>query len=502
MDAGPLPTRRRPLGLEHALLAALLLVLAWHAFSALSVMALAQRYPYELDYGEGIVWQQALLIPGPLMYGTSQDLPFIVFHYPPLYYFAVHAMRLLQPDMLAAGRLVSIAATLLLMPIVAGLVVLACPRPATGRTALAAMIAALMIISMYPVFMWGTVMRVDVLAVTLSMLGMLVGARADGRFLGTTIALLLCAASVFTKQTQLTTGVAVFMVAMLRNPRAALGATGVAAVVSLAALGLLQYLTNGGFLRNIIGYNINRFSLHDGLELIWAQRRSFPVGFLAALAATGILVRLAPVSPKASMLQWFRKADRATAVRVALLLNFALASLMLVTLFKSGSASNYVVHWLCLCAVLIGVGLADLQAASIRSMRLALAALALAVLAEPRVHFQEQTDPVRLAQQAALVQLIAAADKPVASENMVLLMRAGKQVMFEPAIVTELAAMGRWDQRPLLAMLREHRFAFVITCDQFGPDGARRTPEVDQAIREAYPVVREAAPDIWVNSPG
>lgn len=29
----------------------------------------AVRYPFQLDYGEGIVWQQALLIPGSRMYG-------------------------------------------------------------------------------------------------------------------------------------------------------------------------------------------------------------------------------------------------------------------------------------------------------------------------------------------------------------------------------------------------------------------------------------------------
>jgi len=47
-------------------------VLAWLVM-ALSTVHSARmqsiQYPYGLEYGEGIVWQQALLIPGPRMYG-------------------------------------------------------------------------------------------------------------------------------------------------------------------------------------------------------------------------------------------------------------------------------------------------------------------------------------------------------------------------------------------------------------------------------------------------
>ena len=83
-------------------------------------------------------------------------------------------------------------------------------------------------------------MRVDMLAITLSMMGLLVGAWSNGRFWGTTGALLLCVAAVFTKQTQLPAGVAVFLIALLRNPRGALGAAAVAGAVGLGALGLME----------------------------------------------------------------------------------------------------------------------------------------------------------------------------------------------------------------------------------------------------------------------
>jgi hypothetical protein len=51
------------------------------------------------------------------------------------------------------------------------------------------------------------------------------------------------------------------------------------------------------------------------------------------------------------------------------------------------------------------------------------------------------------------VDRIAAAKKPVALEDMTLLMRGGRPVIFEPAIVIELASLGRWDQEPLVNMI-------------------------------------------------
>src|SRR5712691_11448563 len=104
-----------------SILLALLLV---HAAGVLSDFMASIRYPFGLEYGEGIVWQQAALIPGPRMYGNSPDLPFIVFHYPPLYHLLVRAALSIQPSFLAAGRLVSSVSAVLVALAVAGLVLI------------------------------------------------------------------------------------------------------------------------------------------------------------------------------------------------------------------------------------------------------------------------------------------------------------------------------------------------------------------------------------------
>jgi hypothetical protein len=73
-----------------------------------------------MDYGEGIVWQQALLIPGDRMYASIDAYPFIVFHYTPVYHLFARLIAHLGLDNLTSGRLLSLA-SMLSIAIVIGL---------------------------------------------------------------------------------------------------------------------------------------------------------------------------------------------------------------------------------------------------------------------------------------------------------------------------------------------------------------------------------------------
>jgi hypothetical protein len=387
---------------------------------------------------------------------------------------------------------------------VAGLVWISARRPSRAIAAAEFAIAlatGLLVLCLHPVHNWGMLMRVDMAAIAFLMIGLVVGEWANGRFWGTAIALLLCVSSVFTKQTQLPVGVAVFVVALLRNPRGALGAAALAGIFGLGALGLMQGLTEGGFLHNIIGYNINNFSPRHAYWVFWPERSSFPFMALMLTAGGAALLGLFHQRPTdsrlpaiAQLLLRFRLADRATTAR-AMLLHFTPASLMLFTALKSGAYFNYLLDWLCVGCVLIGVLLCDLVSTGWR-FSLVTALLIPGVLNLP---FREIPVPIpqqQLDRQAALVDRIAAVKKPVASEDMTLLMRAGRPVIFEPAIVTELASLGRWDQEPLVNMIRSGGFAFMITTEDTPGGSFHRTPAVDAAMREAYPRVERFGPEL------
>jgi hypothetical protein len=151
-----------------AAMVGLLLVLAARAADYLRYAACAITFPFELGYGEGIVWQQALLIPGSLMYGDITQFPFIVFHYTPVYHLAVRAISAMGIDPLAAGRGISVAATLTIAVLVGAIAFTAVQKiRLTSARIIGAAVAGLMVLTYQPVQMWAVLMRVDMLAIAL-----------------------------------------------------------------------------------------------------------------------------------------------------------------------------------------------------------------------------------------------------------------------------------------------------------------------------------------------
>ena len=496
--AKPQPASRAWLGRtlrgSALVLIGLLVTLVLHSGYGLLSNAASIGDPGEIDYAEGIVWQQAALVPGPSMYGTRPELPFIVFNYPPLYYLAARLAAAFMPDLLSAGRLVSAVSAIAIAVTVAGLVLAATPDSGRLRGVCAA-VAGLLAYNVHALRVWSLLMRVDTLAVALALAGVLVAARSNAGWRSTAAALLLCVAAVYCKQTELPAGLAVLAIASLRNPHAAAAAASVALVAGLAPLAGLQWVTHGGFLHNIIGGNINRVGLAYGLRTLAAEARSLPLALLTVYCG----VRLIPRAVR--WRAWVASlSDRVTAARAVLLLYLALSTLMLPTICKSGGDINYFLEWLCLGAALTGVLLHDIMAHA-RGAPIFFATLCAAALVTPVRFKADQPSPADQAVQDALLQRVKAADKPVASEDMVLLLRAGKTVMYEPAIVTELAAVGRWDERPLVAMIASGGFAFMLTEDDAPGDTPRRSPAVNEAMRAAYPVVELVSPSLWMHRP-
>ena len=222
----------------------------------------AIRYPFGLDYGEGIIWQQALLIPSPRMYGAITDSPFIVFHYPPIYHLAVRAAMLLGLDPLMAGRGLSVTCTLTAAALCAWLVRCGVNDHVNGvARVIGCTIGALLPLSLWPVEYWSMLMRVDMLAICLSILGVALVVKSVQRPAWLAIAMPIFVLALFTKQTTVAAPTAALAVSLAFNPRPTIIAVTFGAILGLLAFGWLEWLTDGGFARHIIAYNINTFSL-------------------------------------------------------------------------------------------------------------------------------------------------------------------------------------------------------------------------------------------------
>ena len=460
------------------------------------------------DYGEGIVWQQALLIPGPRMYGQIEHLPFIVFHYPPVYHLVSRAVMAFGVDPLAAGRIVSLASTAVITISIAWLVA-AGLAGRVGRSAMhiGAVTGALLPLSLGPVEMWFDRMRVDMLAIALAFVGVAFAVRAERQPAWLALAMPAFVLSIYTRQTELAAPASALLVLLFARPRAAILAGIGGAGLGVAALAWLEWVTAGGFLRHIITYNINTWTF-----ALLMERLRFQVSYavLLALAVMGLAVL------------WLRRRDEtpprgAEASRynlvVPIISVWLLLSLimMVVTVGKTGSNVNYFIEPMSVCAVAVGllIGLcwqAVVGSPGRRDMALRLglvfATFALvAVMAKRRPTCYAVQNPALLAIQENLVQEIAKQDRPVLSEDMVLSLRAGRDVPIEPAIFRELALRGQWDQRRLLDLINGHAFAFLVTTPDKIYTPLRYTPEELAAMERAYPRVETRGPYV-VRYPG
>ena len=480
------------------LLIAGLLYFAWaEARCARAVLA----YPFGLDYGEGIVWQQAMLIPGPRMYGSIDHLPFLVFHYPPVYHLASRAVMAFGVDPLAAGRIVSLAATAVIAISIAWLVAAELAgRVSRSSVLVGAVTGALLPLSLGPVEAWFDRMRVDMLAIALAFVGVAFVVRSERQPAWLALAMPAFVLSIYTRQTELAAPASALLVLLLIRPRATILAGIGGAVLGLCALALLEWATAGGFLRHIISYNINTWTF---ALLLTRLRFQASYAVLPVLAVIGLAVL------------WLRRRDETLArggdasrytivlpiITVWLLLSLIM---MVATVGKNGSDVNYFIEPMCVCAVAVGLLIGRCWQAVAGSLgrrdmalRLGLvfATVALVgVMAKRRPVCYAVQDPGLISIQQNLVREIAKQDRPVLSEDMVLSLRAGKEVPIEMAIFHELALKGQWDQRRLTDLIDSHAFAFLVTTPDKTYTPLRYTPEVMAAIERAYPRVETRGP--------
>ena len=474
---------------------AALLALDWVKFAYDAY--LTAIWPGQMDYGEGITWQQAVLIPGPRMYGDVQQYPFLVFHYPPLYHLVVRAIAAAGVPWLMAGRLVSTASAFAVAALAGALVFEATRRTVPrGAAAAAALLAALLFSTFQPIQFWARTMRVDLLALALEFLGLYLGLLALRRPRLLYAAALVFVLAAYTKQTALGAAIVTFAVAFVRMPGRAIRAGLLAVVVGGAIFAGMMVATDGGFFRHIILYNVNRFSL----AAVWTTLRligavaTYPAYILTATAiATLILVQLG---------RSWRRLGEVSPGPVLFALYFLVATANLAALGKSGAWSNYLLPWVSSWALLIGVAAAEacksLLARPARPLPalLLLAILVLQVLVSPVASDEHQLiDPKFRREHDALVSMIEHAGKPVFSDDMTLLMEAGREVPWEPAIITELSAKGLFDERKIVALIDSRAFAFMVVWGKPGEPwyDTRYSPAVSAAIQRNYPIAQTLA---------
>ena len=489
----------------------LILVLIVRAVEYLSYAARAIAFPFTLDYGEGIVWQQALLIPGSRMYGDITQFPYIVFHYTPLYHLTVRAIAaIFGADLLAAGRSSTLAFTIAIA-VLAGSIVSAAMREIlpTNARVVGGTISGLMLLTYSPVQDWAVMMRVDMLAVGFTMTGVYLAILAGERTIILSAAILMFVLAVYTKQTELAAPAAAMLVATMVSVRSSLKASAFGLVVGGGFFAILELKTGGRFWHHIFQYNLNRFSFHVMIRNLRTQEPE-ALGVLLGILAFAYLWWIEATSIAALRIRlWVDALRQSRKLRALMIISlwFVFASAQLVSVGKWGSTTNYFIEWICITTLPTGmvVSLAWERATTAhKAARFAGVAgvlvsftLAAHALHRPLAELPIVDDPNGVAVRSQLVQLIRENPKPSLSEDMGLLLRAGQKVPIEPAIFDDLTARGIWNQQPFLSLIQARAFGLIIL--QEAEDEAF-TSAVASAIRHNYPLV-ERRGDYTVRRP-
>lgn len=484
-------------------LVALLLVLCWNLVVYAATVRVAIGFPFELDYGEGLVWQQMLLMFEGRGYGKIDGIPAIVFHYPPLYHVVTGLFAQwfgLGP--LAAGRILSIAATAIMAGFIAAIAAeLTKERAETAAVCITALITGLIALSLLPVQFWSVLMRVDMMSFACTFGGFYFGLRAFTRPGAIHVAAILFVAAIYSKQTALAAPMAIFSLLLFVRPRTALAGIATGVGLALAILALLSWHTDGGFLRHILSYNINRFRAEGLQDIVSAIRyhlpyhiaalfgiflwwRGRPDGFLTEGGWRGLRTRLCR-SPADSRI-------------VATLAFLAIAAPMLLMATKSGASINYFIEWTCLITILASLSIVDAvnfalgkRAADPRDLLLLpllLLVVGGAFLLQGRAAGRVAAYTDMESDTAKVIALVRAAPRPVISDDMVVILRGGKNVIVEPSIYAELTGTGVWSDRPLLNKIKAHEIAFF--CVDGDMTELRYSAAVMAAVRKEYPIVR------------
>jgi hypothetical protein len=484
----------------HFALGLLLLALVYRAFTFAIAGLGAIRYPWELDYGEGIVWQQMRWIFTDKAYGAIDQFPAIVFHYTPLYHVVTSiAAGGFGTDELATGRAVSLIATLMVAVASALSVWLLLEgRTSDATRRICSCAGGLLVFTYLPVIHWAPLMRVDMLALALTLFGFVAALKSVERPKLIHLGALLFVAAVYTKQTSIAAPVAVFSALLFLRPKLAIQGIATCIALGLAALFALSWLTDGGFHRHIFLYNVNRSDLS---RLSWVAYAALANIACIAVALFVMARRFAELRGRLAGGLNMRRGLARSAADVRLLMAvayFVFATLMLLLVAKSGSSINYFLEWYCATGLFAAMGLSEAQLARPNWNRILAVGipivLTIGVIAAEHPFNTDRQAP-RARELARLSWEVSRADKPVISDDMVLLIRSGKDVQWEPAIFAELASTGVWDERPFVQRVRRGDFAAFITWKSRGHHrfDERYNPAVANAIDAAYPIKEETA---------
>ncbi len=466
-------------------------------------------YSQQLDHGEGLMlalWRAQ--DQGHGFYEPVREIPWVVNNYPPLFTVLIHWWADTPHAALTFGRTLSFL-SLIWASIMIAFIVIGARRGGEGRPHFLDVLAGLMggcLFFLAPdVAHWGSLMRVDMLGVSLALTGLAFVAMAGCRKTWPiVVAALFFLGAIGTKHTLIGAPGAFFLGCWphrrRRSWRFALWMT--MALATFLAWG--WWRTHGEMAFHLIRANRTAWSIELAtyhLQRVWQQ-----MGWAIVLSVAALSLSLFV------FLGEYRQKGRTP--RFVLGHYLWLTALALILTGKSGSSSNYDLEFLAAISATLGLLLGDLAGiprlsgakglARRRPALLCLMFLAVGMtMGWPSFPFRAMNRSYKVAPQeetagglGVIVEELAKLDGPLLSQDMSLVVMAGKDVVYHPFMMPDLARRGLWQDTLLIKMIDTHQFPAIILSfdlndqERFAQEtrqfGAMFTPGTLRAIHRNY----------------
>ena len=456
--------------LQWWLLAAMAALVALHLGVLAYHLAVEVAFPYDLNYGEGYVLNDAVrLAHGESLYLDLQQFPMVRSPYPPLFPLIWSVLVPLAGPVLWPGRALSV----LSLAGIGALVGWNAWR--VGRGPWPALAAVGVVIASPFVYQWSGYARVDMLALLFAVGGVVAAQWLRG-WRAVITAALLCGLAMWTKQTTITATVAVGLAFALRSWRAGAAFTVLVGVPSLLIAVGLNAVSGGEFVRHVLAGNSTN-----------------PILPLRALIYVGTFVLLHLMAFAAGA-WWLRGSVGRKPSPVAVYLPITLLAAF--SAGNGGSSVNYLIEPLLALALALPFAWRALPDASAAAGPM-LAVAQLAML----IHWPNSFGTGYLAE-SALGRTPTAADAAIGAQLDTLVNEDPGEVVVEPAGFAvrndrpvyvqpiDLRAeqlQGRWRSELLTTALASGRFSELITAYNFFPADAERTIAQHFTLEQSLP---------------
>ena len=428
--------------------AALALLLAVHCYYYGAYILSILRYEYLIDYGESFVLNQACLLRNGWsifdLYSSIETPPFLLINYPPVYPWLVSFFQGDQVSFIP-GRIVSVFASVGIVLLIMGFLMQFRLR---DRWVL---LFPPVLFATYAFYLWSGLYRVDMLALFFLMGSLFFLRWEKVPPLAGALFLIL---AVYTRQTLLPLPGAIFLVSIFTGNRRWQKLFLYWLAGSFAVFLMFQFFTGGEFMwHTVIG---NRNILMMSNLRTWANHLlRFSVFFILAWLF--------------SLYSLWKQKDIDGGWKALLILFSIFSALFVLTISKVGSAVNYLLEWYIAMIIVIALATGLEKSAWRKGVIYLLILCFLGNLSYMRRYSWASSPRASdIMTYRQMERMLQAYPYPVISYDGGIVLRAGKEIVFQPFVLTQLGYQHIWSPDLLLNYLQQYPQYMMIV--NFSPE--------------------------------